>query len=524
MEIPDNPGRSYVWRALELFEKYGDEEAIVSGDDRISYTELRAGVLGMAGTLLRQGWQPGSAIAVLVSNPYEALYLQFGAHLLGCRTAWIAWNAPESHQVAFLRLAQVDAFVYDPRMHAALGERLARAVPELPAFCLGPGGVGPDLLAVGVTGSTEDLPAVTTEPESLFQTGGTTGRPKLVHHGHLFFQTVLALSDAYLAAGEPRLRHLALSGCWHVSGQVPAMMTLFTGGTFYPVEVFRARDVLDVIERERITSVLFTPPLFYMVLDHPKLAETDTSSLDTISVSGSATAPARLAQAIERFGPVLRPTYGATESPFITALPKLGSEPGYSALLGSCGQAYGDMRIEIRNDSGEVLPAGETGEVWVAGGLNMRGYWGEPELTAQTLVDGWIRTGDVGYLDANGYLFLVDRVRDIIITWYGATKVYSRSVEDVLHSHPQVRAAAVIGVPDKKWGEKVHAFVVAAPGAQVTAEELRELVTAELDKRWSPQGVEFVDALPLTNAGKVDKKALRATYLARAGESAHAPV
>ncbi|HZN16881.1 MAG TPA: AMP-binding protein [Micromonosporaceae bacterium] len=517
MDVPGNAGQSYAWRALDLFEKYGDEEAIVSGSDRVSYTELRAGVRQMVDSLLAQGLGPGSAIGVLVGNPYEALYLQFGAHLLGCRTSWIAWNAPEAYQVDFLRLAQVDAFVYDPRMHAALGERVARAVPELPAFCLGPGGVGPDLLAAGADGTVAELPVVTTEPESLFQTGGTTGRPKLVHHGHSFFQSLLALSEAYLAAGEPRLRHLALTGFWHVSGQVPALMTLFTGGTFYPEEYFDAGDVLSVIERERITSVLFTPPLFYLVLDHPKLAETDTSSLDMVSVSGSATAPARLAQGIERLGPVLRLTYGSTESAFITALPRLGSEPGHAALMGSCGQPYGDMRIEIRNDAGEVLPPGETGEVWTSGGLNMLGYWGDPELTAQTLVDGWIRTGDVGYLNADGYLFLVDRVRDIIITGWGSTNVYSRPIEDVLLSHPHVRAAAVVGVPDDKWGEKIHAFVVPAPDAQVTPEELRELVVTKLNAKWSPRQVELVDELPLTNAGKVDKKALRAAYLARTG-------
>ncbi|HET8683328.1 MAG TPA: hypothetical protein VFM54_15880, partial [Micromonosporaceae bacterium] len=144
-------------------------------------------------------------------------------------------------------------------------------------------------------------------------------------------------------------------------------------------------------------------------------------------------------------------------------------------------------------------------------------YWGEPELTAQTLVDGWLRTGDVGYLDANGYLFLVDRVRDIIITGYGSTNVYSRPIEDVLLSHPQVRAAAVVGVPDDRWGEKIHAFVVPAPDAQVTPEELRELVTSRLNAKWTPRRVEFVEELPLTNAAKVDKKALRAAYLARTG-------
>ncbi len=153
--------------------------------------------------------------------------------------------------------------------------------------------------------------------------------------------------------------------------------------------------------------------------------------------------------------------------------------------------------------------------MWVSGSLVMDEYWRQPELTAQTLVDGWLHTGDIGYLDADGFLYLVDRSKDVIITGRGDQKVYSRVVEDILTSHPAILAAAVIGVPDEELGEAVHAFVVRRPGAAVTAEELHDLVATDLKALYAPRDVEFVDALPLTPMDKVDKKALRARYLAR---------
>jgi acyl-CoA synthetase (AMP-forming)/AMP-acid ligase II len=170
--------------------------------------------------------------------------------------------------------------------------------------------------------------------------------------------------------------------------------------------------------------------------------------------------------------------------------------------------------VQIRDGHGEVLPAGETGEVWVRSVLVMAGYWGEPELTRKSLVDGWLRTGDVGYLDRDGYLYLVDRVSDMIITGTGATNVYSRPVEDVLAAHPAVREAAVIGVPDETFGEAAHAFVVRNPDAAVTAEELRAHVVLALNEVWAPREVEFVTDLPLVAMSKVDKAALRDRYRA----------
>lgn len=511
---------NYAKQALELFEGYGSAEAMVHGDRRLSYADVVSGVLAMAAVLRQHGIGSGSAVAVLAGNPPESVLAQFALHLLGCRSVWIAPNAPARLSAEYLRLAEVDAFVYDARTHAQLGQQLAAGAPHLTAFCFGGDGAGgdgvdgagPDLAAASrLPRGHLDLPTAAAEPQSLFQTGGTTGRPKLVHHRHDFFQNVYGAAQRYLDADGRQLRQLAVAGFWHSSSQAAAMITLCTGGLLVLRDRFDAQDFLSTVQRERITSATLPPPMLYQVLDHPALATTDTSSLVTLSCAGSAVAPSRLAEAIERLGPVLLPAYGMSEATLIAAYPTSQHDPMHPQRLASCGRPYGTARVEIRDDQNLPVGPGEVGEVWASTRLMTSGYWGEPELTAATLVDGWLRTGDLGYLDSDGYLYLVDRAKDMIVTGLTSTNVYSRTVEDALNAHPQVRAAAVIGVPHEQMGEAVYAIVEVAPDATVTATELRQWAVSELNELWAPSTVEIVAQLPLTEMGKIDKKALRAS-------------
>jgi fatty-acyl-CoA synthase len=504
---------NYVLRALGKFAHYGDAEAIVQGDQRVSYAEVRDTTLALAAALRDNGVRPGAGVAMLTRNSVQAPSLQLALHLLGCRTLWIAAYEPPRIQAEFFGFARAEALIYSrgSAKREELAAHLAARDPSLRVLALGEGdGPGPDLLAALPARPPPLDPAVAgADPESLFYSGGTTGRSKLVRHGQHFYEMLLAIAEYYLSIDEPPMRYLTTSGFTHTSGQMPAFLTLFEGGTLFQSVGFHPARFLAMIEREHIDSTFLTPALLYTVLDDPAIDTADTSSLRYLNVGGAAASPARLTQAIKRFGPVLRIVYGSSEVPLITEYPFLDHDPDFPERLSSCGVPFLDTQIEIRDEKGTVLPAGEPGEVWVAGPLLMTGYWRRPSLTAQTMTGGWLRTGDVGYLDQDGYLYLVDRITDMIVSHAAATNVYARPIEDTLSAHPGVSAAAVIGVRDDAYGEAVRAYVVRVPGAAVTADDLRSLVYRELGEGYAPRDVEFVGELPMTSQHKVDKKELR---------------
>lgn len=508
-QSPSQP--NYVLRALDRFAEYGDREAIVGRGRRLTYADLAAGVLSVAATLRANGVRSGTAVAVLVAHPPEAPILQLAMHLIGSRSVWVDPAALRREMDDYLRLTSPEVLIYDPSTHEEQGPQLGARL-GVPLLCLGAGGQGPNLLAPrpDAPGPAELLGA--DEPQSVFQTSGTTGVPKSVHHRQDLYQQLDVLAQEMLDAGEGNVHHLSQTPLWHPAGQISSLLYLFGGGLLVIMEKFDIREFCATIDRERVSSAFISPPMLYQLLDHP---DADLSSLTLLSVGSSAAAPDRLRQGVARFGPILRITYGLSECPFISAFPGVGS--GHPERLLSCGMPYGDVRVEIRGETGGVLGTGEVGEVWVASRMNFAGYWGQPELTAETIVDGWVRTRDLGYVDADGYLYLVGRAQDTIITGAGSRCIYPRPIEDVLVTHPRVRAAAVIGVPDAQLGEVVHAFVVPDPDATVTAGELTELVGQELSQVWVPRDIQFVDALPLTGIGKVNTKALRARYAAEHG-------
>ncbi len=503
---------TYAWRLVERMAGRADE-ALVSGTRRFTQAELGQEVISLAAALWDRGVRGGDTVASLAYNPPESIFLQLALHTMGARSAWITPGGPTPYAVEFLRAADVDALVYDASTLAEKGAELVAAVRPALVLCYGPGGLGEDVTAVERQTRLPFNPsAVTSEPSSLFQTGGTTAVPKLIRHGRRFFESLVDYSEDYRNSDEPRLRHLIHTGTHHASSQTGALMTLFSGGTLFLQEGLEPEEFLSTISRERINSTILSPAQLCLVLDEPLLNQTDLSSLHSLTVAGSALAPARLLEAIQVFGPVLRPVYGMSECTFICAHDNIDVER--PERLASCGQPYPGISVQVRGEDGRPLAAGADGEIWVNGPLVMTEYFADAELTAQTLRDGWLYTGDVGHLDDDGYLYIVDRAKDMIITGYGAVNVFSRPIEDALMSHPAVRMAAVIGVPHDEFGESVHACVVLAAQAEVTEEQLREYVTVRLNEVWAPQSVEFVDALPLTAWGKVNKKMLRSRYLA----------
>jgi fatty-acyl-CoA synthase len=291
------------------------------------------------------------------------------------------------------------------------------------------------------------------------------------------------------------------------------------GGSMVVLPKFDPAEVLETIEKHRITSTMLVPSMLYALMDHPDSQTRDLSSLETIYYGAAAINPVRLAEAVRRFGPIFAQYYGQSEAPMvITYLAKADHDPdNHPDRLASCGRPSAFLNTALLGEDDKPVAAGEPGEICVAGPLLAAGYWNLPDATAETFRDGWLRTGDVAREDEDGFWYIVDRTKDMIVT--GGFNVFPREVEDVVAEHPAVAQVGVIGVPDEKWGEAVTAVVVLRsgqaddPGAVTTlTREIQDMVKERKGSVQSPKQVIVTDQLPLTALGKPDKKALRAQY------------
>ena len=305
-------------------------------------------------------------------------------------------------------------------------------------------------------------------------------------------------------------RYLACAPISHAAGML-LTPTLLSGGTAYLMRSFDAGEWIRQAAAHRITLGLLVPTMIYAVLDHPDLDGADLSALETVMYGASPMSPTRLVEGMERIGQVFAQLYGQTECAGIaTAMSRADHDRNDLHRLTGCGFPMPGARVALLDDAGDELPDGEPGEICVQGASVMQGYFKQPELTEETIGSGWLRTGDVAVRDDDGRYYIVDRKKDMIVS--GGFNVFPREIEDVLTSDPSVSVAAVIGVPDDKWGEAVTALVVARPGATPDAEALRQLVRDRKGAVYAPKTIEIVESLPLTPVGKADKKVLRAKY------------
>jgi len=306
-------------------------------------------------------------------------------------------------------------------------------------------------------------------------------------------------------------RYLAVAPISHVAG-TKVLPTLIRGGTVHMLKGFDPEAVLKTIERERINLALFVPTMIYVLLDHPALDRTDLSSLELLLYGASAMSPSRLVEGIERIGPVFSQLYGQTECYPVSVLRKADHDPAAPEMLLSCGFPIAACTVKILDNNDREVKTGEPGEICVRAPHVMAKYWKRPDQTAETLNNGWLHTGDIARADERGYLFILDRKKDMIVS--GGFNIFPREVEDVLSQHADVAMCAVIGVPDDKWGEAVTAVVVAREGTRPNPDELINLVKARKGSAHAPKQIQFVKELPMTGVGKVDKKVLRATFWA----------
>lgn len=483
--------------------------AFVAGDQRISYAEAAGQIRRIASVLAeRGGVRKGSGVAVLCRNRPEAWFATIAAQLVGARTTALhALGSLDDHRF-ICEHAGIRTLVFDPDPFAPHVEELA-ARSEMDVLGLGPSAAFPDLLPLARAGAewTPQGPPVTQDDiAQLVYTGGTTGRPKGVVRPHrcLAEMVVLMLAEWTWPA---RPRFLACAPITHATGMM-LVPVLLRGGTVVLHERFDPGRWLEAVGREGVNASFLVPTMLYRILEHPGLAAAELGTLEAVYYGAAPMSPDRLAQAIEAIGPVFAQFYAQAESTVVGTV--LRPEDHDPARLASCGRPLAGARVELHDEDDRPVPVGTVGEVCMQGPFVMDGYWKEPELTAEALRNGWLHTGDLAVADPAGFLTIVGRKKDMVVS--GGFNIFPREIEDVLASHPQVAQAAVIGIPDPDWGEAVLALVVLVDGGAVGADELLALVRERKGSLHVPKRIEFVDAVPLTPLGKVDKKVIRAGY------------
>ena len=467
----------------------------------------------MQGMFAKLGFAPGARVALLTANRADAWCAGAAAGLSRLATTALHPMGSLDDQLFQLEDSEAEMLIVDAvTFRDRGGDLAARAKGLKMVYTLGPAGYGADLLqAVDAAGSaTARCLAGPDDLAGLSYTGGTTGKSK----GALRYHHQLSgFANAILADFEipDTPSYLTVAPISHVAG-TKVLPTLMRGGTVHMLKGFDPEAVLSTIQRERINFTLLVPTMIYVLLDHPQLAKTDLSSLELLLYGASAMSPTRLVEGIERIGPVFSQLYGQTECYPVSVLRKADHNPKTPELFLSCGFPIAACEVRILDDNDHEVPLGDAGEICVRAPHVMAEYWKRPETTAETLKSGWLHTGDIARRDERGYMFILDRKKDMIVS--GGFNIFPREVEDVLTQHADVAMCAVVGVPDEKWGEAVTAIVVAREGARPNVEELIALVKAKKGSAHAPKHIEFVKQLPMTGVGKVDKKVLKASFWA----------
>jgi fatty-acyl-CoA synthase len=493
-----------------------DAPCLTMGERSLSYAQVQDLSRRVAGALRRSGVRPGDSVAILSGNDPTSFSCVFGIARAGA--VWCPVNprneAEENREL--LDLFDCRVLLYQASF-APLVAKIRDRLPLLTTLvCLDESGTDPFLeeWLDGATPADDDV-----EPPDdvslLVGTGGTTGRPKGVRLTGRNVETMSALTlMSYPFEGRPV--YLALAPLTHAAG-VLCFPVMAVGGEIVVMPAPDLGEFLALIERHRVTHTFLPPTLIYMLLAHPALDSTDLSSLQCLWYGAAPISADRLEEAITRIGPVMGQLFGQSEAPMMvsTMAPAEHLRPDGSLArerFSSAGRPTPLVTVAIMSPDGELLPVGQRGEVVVRGSLVMAGYHKDPAATAEASRFGWHHTGDIGYLDEENFLYLVDRAKDMIIS--GGFNVYSAEVERALMAHADVQDCAVIGLPDEKWGERVVAVVQPKPGADLSAAEVQAFVKERIGSVKAPKQVEVWPDLPRSKIGKVLKPDIRARMLA----------
>ncbi|MFG2949163.1 acyl-CoA synthetase [Streptomyces adustus] len=491
-----------------------DEISTIFGSRVRTFRETADRVARLAAALRDRGVAEGDRVALLSLNSDRFHETMFAIWWVGAvaNPVNIRWSAKE---IAYsLKASDTRVLVVDDTFVALVPEMAAEWDGVTTLVHCGDGPTPEGMLSYeelfAAHAPMEDTRTGGDRLAGVFYTGGTTGFPKgvMLTHANMVTAAVSGLAAAPAAIAGGRMAHCAplfhLAGLWtwNQQNQIGGSHVFLPG--FDPVVVLRT------VQEHRPTSILLVPAMVQILVDHPSVGDHDLSSVQRIIYGASPIAESVLSRAMKAFpGAGFVQGYGMTElSPLACVLTV--DDHRDPSLLRAAGRAVVGTEVRIVDEADAEVPRGTVGEIIVRGGGMMAGYWNDPEATAEALRGDWMHTGDAGYMNERGYVFVVDRIKDMIVS--GGENVYSAEVENVLSKHPAVAACAVIGVPDREWGERVHAVVVLQPGTTATAEELREQCGGLIARYKAPRSVEFVEALPLSAAGKILKRDLRKPY------------
>ncbi|BBD98413.1 o-succinylbenzoate--CoA ligase [Sphingobium amiense] len=480
----------------------------------ISYAAAAQAVDAIARAIMASRLKPHATVAIYGPNDATSFLAVLG--VLRSGRVWVSLNARNliDDNIALARTMEARALLFHSKFEAEAAQ-IGSAVQGLDlCMCLdgrSPLGRSLDSLRSDADPALPPLADDDDRPCTIFATGGTTGRSKGAVWTNRTWETLIA-NFWTCAPPSDHPVHLCVAPITHAAG-ILGLMLLPKAPTNILMTSADPAAILDAIARHRVTHLFLPPTVLYALLSYPALGDHDISSLRFFLISAAPVAPEKLRQAVETFGPVMCQSFGQAEAPFFLTylssadLERAVQAPASAKLLHSCGRPTMFSDVEVMDDEGRILAAGEPGEIVARGSLVMAGYYRNEEATRSVSQFGWHHTGDIGIKDEAGYLYIVDRKRDMIIS--GGFNIFSTEVEGALLAHPAILDCAVIGIPDEKWGEAVTAVVALKPGQDATADELIAHCKALLGSVKCPKSVEIWDSLPKSTVGKVLKRSIR---------------
>ncbi|HEY3851006.1 MAG TPA: AMP-binding protein [Steroidobacteraceae bacterium] len=485
--------------------------------ESIGYAAALGTVEAVALELHRAGLGAEATVAVYSPNDANGFLAMLGALRAGL--AWVSLNPRNTVEanVGLVRMAEPKALFFYSQFESEVERILAEVGGIELLVCLDRQSALGAALGSLPRASGRSLPMLSEDNAracTIFATGGTTGNSKGAVWTNQTWETLIANFWTCTPRSEHPV-HLCVAPMTHGAGAL-ALMLLPAAPTNVLMNTAEPGAILQAIEKHRVTHLFLPPTVLYSLLSSPDLERHDTSSLKFFLISAAPVSPDKLREAVKRFGPVMCQSFGQAEAPFfLTYLSAedharaLASE-AHARLLQSCGRATLFSELEIMDEEGGLLPTGQTGEIVARGNLVMAGYYKDAAMTAAVSGHGWHHTGDIGFKDAEGYVYIVDRKRDMIIS--GGFNVFSTEVESALLAHPAILDCAVIGVPDEKWGEAVRGIVELKDGASATPQELIAHCKGLLGGVKSPKSIEIWDTLPRSPVGKVLKRTIRQKF------------